>query len=234
MGAPKAVTFDCFGTLVDWEREIQRIFKQILKENEITDVDVVAIQRHWEDIQFDYIQEKYRPYEKVLKDTFKMTFDDFGYPYRREDIISFSQSMGDWRPFPDTVESLKEIKKYTKIALITNTDDVIIEQTIKNIGVEFDVVVTAEQAGEYKPYHNGFYLALEKLGLDRSEILHTGFGFKYDVVPASELGIKSCWINRYGETRPVGVEEDFLVGDMKTFSLLIRGMVHSDRSFDEL
>ncbi|WP_222119392.1 HAD family hydrolase, partial [Siminovitchia fortis] len=93
--------------------------------------------------------------------------------------------------------------------------------------VEFDAIVTAEQAGTYKPNHDGFHLALEKLGLDKSEILHAGFGFKYDVIPASELGIKSCWINRYGEVRPANVKETYLVGDMATFALLVKGLVHS-------
>lgn len=227
MAAPKAITFDCFGTLIDWEGEIQKIFKEILQRHGIKDADVVALQRHWENIQFEYIQEKYRPYKEVLKNTLPMAFRDYGYPFSPEDVIRFSESMGKWKPFPDTVEALKELKKYTKIALITNTDDAIIEQTVKQLGVEFDEIVTAEQAGVYKPAHDGFHLALKKLSLDKSEILHTGFGFKYDVVPASELGIKSCWVNRYGEVRPANVKEDYLVGDMRTFALLIKGMAYS-------
>ena len=71
-------------------------------------------------------------------------------------------------------------------------------------------------------------MALKRLELDKSEVLHTGFGFKYDVVPATELGFKTCWINRYGEVRPVNVKETYLVGDMATFATLIRGMAHSD------
>lgn len=228
MAAPKAVTFDCFGTLIDWEGEIQKVFKKILQGHGIEDADVVALQRYWENVQFDYIQEKYRPYKEVLKNTLPMAFNHFGYPFTQEDVVYFSESMGDWKPFPDTVEALKELKKYTKIALITNTDDAIIEQTVKQLGVEFDEIVTAEQAGIYKPGHDGFHLALKKLGLNKSDILHTGFGFKYDVVPASELGIESCWVNRYGETRPVDVKEDYLVGDMKTFVTLIKGMALSE------
>src|SRR5699024_2234628 len=227
----KEITFDCFGTLIDWEGEIQNFFKLILERHGVEDADVVALQRHWEKIQFDYIQEEYRPYKDVLKNTLPMAFRDYGYPFSAEDVINFSQSMGQWKPFPDTIEALKELKKYTKIALITNTDDAIIEETIKQLDVEFDAIVTAEQAGAYKANHEGFYLALKKLDLDKSDILHTGFGFKYDVIPASELGIESCWVNRYGEVRPANVKEDYLVGDMKTFALLIKGMAHSEESF---
>ncbi|WP_144462215.1 HAD family hydrolase [Siminovitchia fortis] len=136
MAAPKAVTFDCFGTLIDWEGEIQKVFKNILLKNGINNADVVALQRHWENIQFEYIQEEYRPYKEVLRNTLPMAFRDYGYPFSTEDVINFSESMGSWKPFPDTVEALKELKKYTKIALITNTDDAIIDETVKHLGVE--------------------------------------------------------------------------------------------------
>jgi 2-haloacid dehalogenase len=224
MFKPKAITFDCYGTLIDWEGEIQKFFKNILSEHGIENVDIVALQRHWENVQFEYIQEQYRPYKEVLKNTLPMAFRDYGYPFSPSDCVKFSESMGKWKPFPDTVEALKEIKKFTKIALITNTDNKIIEETVKQIGVEFDEIVTAEKAGAYKPSHEVFHLALETLGLDKSEVLHAGFGFKYDVVPAAQLGIRTCWINRYGEVRPVNVKETYLVGDMKTFALLVKGM----------
>lgn len=233
MIAPKAVTFDCFGTLIDWEGEIQKIFNHILVKNGVNHADVVALQRHWENLQFEYIQEKYRPYKEVLRNTLPMAFRDYGYPFSTEDAIRFSDSMGSWKPFPDTVDALNELKKYTKIALITNTDDAIISETVKHLGVEFDAIVTAEQAGNYKPNHDGFHLALEKLGLDKSEILHAGFGFKYDVIPASELGIKTCWINRYGEVRPASVKETYLVGDMTTFTLLVKGLIQTYNKDDQ-
>lgn len=224
MNWPKAITFDCYGTLIDWEGEIQVIFEEILRKNGVENVNVVALQRYWEDIQFDYIQDKYLPYKQVLMNTLPMAFNHFGYPYTDNDIEYFGASMGKWKPFLDTKEALLEIKKYTKIALLTNTDDNIIEETVSRLGVEFDEIVTAEQAGAYKANHDGFHLLLKKLQLEKSEILHTGFGFKYDVVPASELGITSCWVNRYGETRPVNVKEDYLVGDMKTLALLVKGL----------
>ncbi|MBF4695024.1 haloacid dehalogenase type II [Fusibacter ferrireducens] len=228
MAAPKAVTFDCYGTLVDWEGEIQRVFKEILANHGITDVDTVAVQRRWEDLQFDYIQEKYRPYTEVLTNTLPMTFKEFDLPFDQADVEMFAGSMGSWGLFPDTIESLKELKKYTKIALITNTDNAIIAQSIAQMGVEFDAVITAEKAGVYKPGHNGFALACKELGLKKEEILHAGFGFKYDVVPATDLGFQTCWINRQGEVRPVDYQETYLVGDMRTFVLMIKGMAESD------
>lgn len=224
MNWPKAITFDCFGTIIDWEGEIQLVFKEILKNHDVKCFDEVALQRYWEEVQFDYIQNQYLPYVEVLKNTLKMAFNHFNYPFTEADLDYFAESMGKWRPFQDAKEALLEIKKHVKIALLTNTDDHIIEETVSRLGIEFDAIVTAEQAGAYKANHDGFHLFLEKLNLDKSDILHTGFGFKYDVVPASELGITSCWVNRYGETRPVDVKEDYLVGDLKTLALLVKGL----------
>jgi 2-haloacid dehalogenase len=111
--------------------------------------------------------------------------------------------------------------------LITNTDDAIIAETERTIGVKFDEIIKAEQAQAYKPSHKGFLLARERLGLDVSEIWHAGFGFKYDIVPATEMGYTTMWVNRQGEVRPVNVKETFLVGDMRTLAYLIKGITLS-------
>ncbi len=221
---PKAVTFDNFGTLIDWEGGIQNYFKRFFDKNGISNVDPKKLQKRWELIQFDYIQEKYRPYFQVLQDTLEMTFNEFGYAYTKDDCIEFANTMGQWQPFPDSQDALLELKKYTKIVLITNTDNDIIKESVKQLGVEFDDIITAEMAGAYKPSHKGFHLARKRLGLEVEDILHAGFGFKYDVEPAAELGYETCWINRQGEIRPVDVKETYLVGDMKTFVYMIKGM----------
>ena len=108
--------------------------------------------------------------------------------------------------------------------LLTNTDDNIIAETERTIGVKFDDIITAQQAGAYKPSHKGFLLARERLGLPVSDIWHAGFGFKYDIVPATQLGYTTVWVNRQGEARPVDVQETFMVGDMRTLALVIKGI----------
>jgi 2-haloacid dehalogenase len=135
--------------------------------------------------------------------------------------------MGHWRPFADTREAILALQQFVKVVLITNTDDEIIAQTQKTLNVTFDDIITAEQARAYKPSHKGFQLARERLQLSQSEIWHAGFGFKYDIVPASELGYTTVWVNRQGDARPVDVKETFLVGDMLTLVYLIRGIAAS-------
>ncbi|HVB75096.1 MAG TPA: haloacid dehalogenase type II [Ktedonobacteraceae bacterium] len=221
---PKAITFDCYGTLIDWEGAVQQFFAQRLAAHNIEDIDARALQRRWEEIQFVYIQERYRPYREVLHETMRMALDTAQIPYAEQDIDEFAHSMGTWPPFPDTKEAILELQKYLKVVLITNTDNAIIAESERTIGVKFDEIITAEQAGAYKPSHKGFLLARERLGLPVSDIWHAGFGFKYDIVPATELGYTTVWINRQGETRPVDVKETFLVGDMRTLAYLIKGI----------
>jgi 2-haloacid dehalogenase len=224
---PKAITFDCYGTLIDWERAIQQFFAESLDSQGIGYVDPRTLQTEWEEIQFRYIQERYRPYRQVLRDTLKMAYDRFAIPTNNEEAEAFADSMGHWLPFPDTKDAIIELQKYVKVVLITNTDDSIIAQTEQTIGVKFDDIITAEQAGAYKPNLEGFQLARKRLGLKVSQIWHAGFGFKYDIVPAKKLGYTTVWVNRQGNARPARVKETFLVGDMRTLVYLVKGIAAS-------
>ena len=224
---PKAITFDCYGTLIDWEGEIQRFFAESLDAKGIGYVDPQTLQTEWEEIQFHYIQEKYRPYRQVLHDTLRMVFNTYDIPTDDEECDEFAEAMGTWKPFPDTKAAILELQKFTKVVLITNTDDAIIRETEQTIGVIFDDIITAEQAGAYKPDQKGFLLARERLGLKIKEIWHAGFGFKYDVVPAKKLGYTTVWVNRQRQARPGRVKETFMVGDMRTLAYLVKGIAAS-------
>ena len=224
---PKAITFDCYGTLIDWERAIQQFFAESMDSKGYGNVDPRTLQTEWEEIQFHYIQEQYRPYRQVLRDTLRMAFESYQIPTDNEECDKFANSMGYWKPFPDTRDAILELQKLVKVALITNTDNQIIQETERMLDVKFDEIITAEQAMAYKPSHKGFQLARERLGLDVSEIWHAGFGFKYDIVPATALGYTTVWVNRQGEVRPVDVKETFLVGDMRTLAYLVKGIAAS-------
>jgi 2-haloacid dehalogenase len=224
---PKAITFDCYGTLIDWESAIQQFFSESLDSKGYEDVDPLTLQAEWEEIQFLYIQEQYRPYRQVLRDTLRMAFENYHIPTNDEECDKFANSMGYWKPFPDTREAILELQKLVKVVLITNTDDAIIAESERTIDVKFDEIITAEQAGAYKPSHKGFLLARERLGLDVSEIWHAGFGFKYDIVPAKKLGYTTVWVNRQGLGRPGRMKETFLVGDMRTLAYLVKGIAAS-------
>ncbi len=224
---PKAITFDCYGTLIDWESAIQKFFAESMDSKGYGNIDPRTLQTEWEEIQFHYIQEQYRPYRQVLRDTLRMVFNNYSIPSNDEEADEFADSMGYWKPFPDTRDAILELQKLVKVVLITNTDNSIIAETERTIGVKFDEIITAEQAQAYKPSHKGFLLARERLGLQVSEIWHAGFGFKYDIVPAKKLGYTTVWVNRQGLGRPGRVKETFLVGDMRTLAYVIKGIAAS-------
>ncbi len=104
------------------------------------------MQAEWEEIQFLYIQEQYRPYRQVLRDTLKMAFENYQIPTNDEECNKFASSMGSWKPFPDTRDAILELQKLVKVVLITNTDDAIIAESERTIGVKFDEIITAEEA----------------------------------------------------------------------------------------
>lgn len=228
MAAPKAISFDCYGTIIDWEGEIAKYFKEFLKKKGVDSINPREIQRRWEVIQFDYIQEKYRGYHQVLSDTMGMTCKEYGLSFTKQDCEDFAENIANWQPFPDAHEALLELQKYTKITLLTNCDDALVKQSVKHIGVDFDDIVTAEMVGKYKPFHDGFKVSQQRLGLEAKDMIHAAFGFKYDIVPATALGYKTCWVNRQGEPRPVDLWESFMVGDLKTLAVVVKYMAEND------
>ena len=118
--------------------------------------------------------------------------------------------MESWQPFPDTVPALRRAKQAgLRLAIISNTDRSIMEHTLRQLEVEFDEVVVAEDARAYKPALRPFELAHERLGGDAERILHVAFGFKYDIGPAKRVGFRTAWVNRKREEAPGPDQPDF-------------------------
>jgi len=122
---PKAITFDCYGTLIDWEAEIQRYFAQKLAEHNITDINARALQGYWEEVQFQSIQGPYLPYRQVLRETMKLAFDYFHVPYAETDVEEFANAMGRWKPFPDTRDAIVALQRYVKEQVPVPSDGIL-------------------------------------------------------------------------------------------------------------
>lgn len=157
-----------------------------------------------------------------------MTCKEYGLSFTKHDCENFAENIANWKPFADSHDALLELQKYTKITLLTNCDNALIKESVKQIGVEFDDIVTAEMAGIYKPAYGGFKLSQKRLGLTEKEMIHAAFGFKYDIVPATALGYRTCWVNRQGEPRPMDVWESFMVGDLRTLAVVVKYMAEND------
>jgi 2-haloacid dehalogenase len=142
----------------------------------------------------------YQPYRDVLRGTLRQIMERYGLPYREDDGEALIAAVRGWGPFPDVPPALERLRRHCTLAIITNSDDDIMAENVRRIGVPIDEVITAQQAGAYKPSLVTFAYALQKLGCAKEEILHVAQGFEYDIVPAHALGWERVWINRYGKT----------------------------------
>ncbi|MFA0761369.1 MAG: hypothetical protein HZLCBSQH_001475 [Candidatus Fervidibacterota bacterium] len=214
------VTFDCYGTLIDWDEGIRTFLSDLLNRKGVR-ADLDALHRRWEAIQFDLIQQTYRPYMDILRLSLEVTLKEFGIPYSPEDGDAFAASMPTWRPFPDVPPTLRELKRYAHLAIISNTDNDILRESVKLMGAEFDALITAEDAKVYKPNPRIFEFALRRLNEAPERILHVAFGFKYDLAPAKQVGMTTCWLNRTGEPMPEGTKPDFVIGALSEVLTLL-------------
>jgi len=215
---PTFVTFDCYGTLIDWDAGSKRFFQEILLGNGAR-ISLEDFHDRWNQIEFDLIRGPYKPYKEILAESLRLTLSYFGLPCRPDDEQRFSESIRSWSPFPDVGPNLKKIKRAYKIAIISNIDDDIIQDSVKGMGVEFDDVITAQQARAYKPNPHVFRYALSRLGCKAFEILHAAFGYNYDIIPARKEGMRTVWVNRRSK-EPEG-KADFVVNDLTDLSRLV-------------
>ena len=202
--APKVATFDCYGTLVDWEGSLGAfLYALMLREGVEDPPPGRELRERWEAIQFEIIQGSYKSYKEVLAESVFAWCRELGVPDREVYGEALVDSMRAWQPFPDTRPALERVRDAgVRLAILSNTDRDIISHTLRQIGIPFDDVVTAEDVGAYKPSLTGFERLLERLGEDPSDILHVAFGFKYDIGPAKQLGMGSAWVNRHQEPLP--------------------------------
>jgi len=200
----RVATFDCYGTLVDWEGGAGAfLYDLALRHGETALEPGQALRDRWEAIQFEAIRGPYRPYRDVLADSLRAWMDERGYPWHAREGEALLRSMRSWQPFPDTRPALRQAKAAgLKLVIISNTDNDIVEHTLRHLDVPFDDVVTAEDCSAYKPARTVFEQALARIGEAPEHVLHVAFGFKYDIGPATALGCRTAWVNRHVEAAP--------------------------------
>jgi 2-haloalkanoic acid dehalogenase type II len=201
---PRLATFDCYGTLVDWEGGVGAFLYELsLRNGERSPEPGREMRERWEAIQFELLLGDYRPYREVLAESLRAWMDERGYPWRDAEGAALLRSMRSWQPFPDTRPALERARAAgMRLAIISNTDRDIVEHSLRQLEVPFDDVITAQDAGAYKPADAVFEYALDRLGVPPGEILHVAFGFKYDIAGANRHGMRSAWVNRHAEPPP--------------------------------
>jgi len=191
------ITFDCYGTLVDFD--LDRVVRNTLKEHLSTDgVDEAEFLRDFRVMRFQAVLEQYRPYKQLLCETLEQAMRLHGVPYRNADGDALVAAVPTFGPFHEVPGVLTRLKEKYHIAIISNTDDDLIRGNVERIGVDFDFVITAEQARSYKPQRAAFDFALRAVGRTADQVIHVAQGFEYDIMPTHGLGMRRIWINRSG------------------------------------
>ena len=220
------LTFDCYGTLIDWESGILGAMRPILEARgvELGDEDLLELFGRAESAAESGT---YRRYREVLSDVVSGFGEALGFEPSQAERSSLADSLGDWAPFGDTVDALEALGGRYRLAIISNIDDDLFAKSAPKLGVEFDEVVTAQQVGAYKPSLQNFSIAFERLGLDPSAVLHVAQSLHHDIAPARALGLACVWVNRRtgregaGATAPATARPDLEVPDLQTLVTLM-------------
>ena len=193
------LTFDCYGTLIDWESGIYDALLPLTQQvNPLPDRTQVlqAFAEVESGVQSEFPD---LPYPEILVKVHIQLAKSFDVSATAESHETFGRSVANWPAFPDSAESLQYLKKYFKLVILSNVDRIGFSYSSRHLRVDFDAVYTAQDIGSYKPSPTNFiYMIeqLESLGISKDEMLHTAQSLYHDMVPATEIGLATCWIDR--------------------------------------
>lgn len=221
----QVLTFDCYGTLIDWESGIFSALRPLLAAHgkALSDAQILEL---YSELEPSCQQGQFRPYREVLQAVVRGFAERLGFPTSDAAARSLPESLPNWKPFPDTVAALRKLKTRFKLAIVSNTDDDLFAASARHLQVAFDYVITAQQARAYKPSLAIFKLALQKIGVPPQRVLHVGQSIYHDVLPAKSLGLATVWVKRasprpgFGATAAVSGEPDLEVPSLKTLAEL--------------
>jgi 2-haloacid dehalogenase len=199
----KVATFDCYGTLIDWEGGAASFLYSLARRFDPDPPPGRVLRERWEEIQFGLLQQDYAPYREILASSLRAWAGERGFEPPDDAPEAFALAMESWQPFPDTVPALRAAKQSgLRLWIISNTDRAILDHSLRHLEVEFDGATVAEDVRAYKPSDPPFRQALRDIGVSPEEILHVAFGFKYDLAPAQRHGMRTAWVNRHREPAP--------------------------------
>jgi 2-haloacid dehalogenase len=221
----KALTFDCYGTLIDWERGILAALRPVLDRHAIALSDDAALELYGE-LESAAEAGSYRPYHELLATVMDGFGERLGFVPSADERAALAASVGDWPPFPDTVEALQSLARRFRLVILSNIDDDLFALSARHLGVDFAAVITAQQVGSYKPNPRNFHTLLDRLDANPDQVLHVAQSLFHDIAPANALGLTTVWVNRRhdrpgsGATPPATARPDLEVPDLRTLAQL--------------
>jgi 2-haloacid dehalogenase len=213
-----AITFDCYGTLIDWERGLLEALAPF-----DTGAGAEELLEAYAVLESGLEAGEYLAYREVVARCLDGLGLRYGFTPSPEQRAAFADAVGDWPAFADSPGALVRLKERFRLGVITNCDDDLFGRSNRRLGVEFDWVVTAQQARGYKPDPASFEYAFQRIGVPRERILHVAQSLFHDHVPAKALGMTTVWIDRRGgrgggATPPAEAVPDATFPDMASFA----------------
>jgi 2-haloacid dehalogenase len=218
-----ALTFDTYGTLIDWERGILNALQVVLSRDDVgaSEDELLALYaKHEAELEAG----AYRTYREVLAGSVRGLCADLGVEPSDQSVADFAGSVPEWPAFSDTAAALRRLATRFRLGVLTNCDDDLFAGSNRRLGVTFDWIVTAQQARGYKPRLENFEVLFARVDAPRERILHVAQSLFHDHVPAKALGMTTAWIDRrhdkpgFGATPPADATPDLVCPDMRTFA----------------
>jgi putative hydrolase of the HAD superfamily len=217
VGLTRAYSFDCYGTLIDWESGIRGALAQVaaLAEVDLADASAAGFVARREAIELRVEGEQYRPYDEMLALSLTRCATEFGLVVGESDGKRFAASLADWEPFADAPPFLRRLRADgLPLAILSNVTRAGLRGSVRKLGAAFDLLVTAEDVRSYKPAPQHWLEAQAAFGIGPREQLHIAASLTHDVIPAGRLGVPCVWVNRRDEDLPSGVAPVMVVRDL--------------------
>ena len=220
------ISLDCYGTLVDWETGISTAVGEVLESHGVcrSRAEVLALFAEVEPRVQD--SQDYLEYRSVLGRVMAAIGAELGLDCTESELGCLADTLPDWPVFPDVVDALNALKTRCRLAVISNVDDDLFAGTAEALGVEFKVVVTAQQVRSYKPSLRNFDTARARMAVGGDRWLHVAESLYHDIGPANQLGISSVWVNRAnrgGGTRITEAVPDLVVPNLAARARMMCG-----------
>lgn len=230
----KALTFDCYGTLIDWETGMieglspltSRVSRPLSRDE--------ILEAHARHESSQQLWTPGRPYSQVLASVYKRLAEEWGVAVSYAEQVAYGQSVKNWPAFPDSLGALQYLKKHYKLVILSNVDNESFAASNEKLGVEFDAIYTAEDIGSYKPSDRNFEYMLDKLktlGVEKAQILHTAESMFHDHAPANKHGLASAWIHRRYEQEGFGATMN--PGQMPKYDFRFTSMAEMAKAHQE-